>query len=328
MPGQLLRRRGPGSPDLQSLPYPDHRYCAGVPHSHLAIVSPCFTCIACTMKANETTVSELREEVAALKAEITLLKTTLRETQQAVAAKPTVMYSTVASRPSRSRSTANSKHDAPPRSRRAAARGGRANNQPNARETTTGVRANKESKSTQQGNRQPGTRSTQESGASHRAVKRVIVEGARRIWGTMKACPPSVVLNTIAKVTEIKEELRIRRKSKNLSGNKLVWWFVLHCNEEVLCKLDGKWEKVQAQTGWRLQCCYMPSETQPGPNDATTDPQHSPSIATTQLPPDPLDSSTHSCDDNPGEPGDQLETSNDAVSASKDALPSLQPRND
>jgi hypothetical protein len=48
----------------------------------------------------------------------------------------------------------------------------------------------------QQSNRQPGSH----TGASHRVMKRVIVEGARRIWGTMKACPPSVVLNTIAKL--------------------------------------------------------------------------------------------------------------------------------
>ena len=75
----------------------------------------------------------------------------------------------------------------------------------------------------------------------------------------MKAYPSSVVLGTIAKVTEIKNELRIKRKTRSLLGNKLIWWFVIHCDEEILRMLDTEWEKVHAQMGWSLQCCYMPS---------------------------------------------------------------------
>ena len=79
----------------------------------------------------------------------------------------------------------------------------------------------------------------------------------------MKACSPSIVLNTIAKVTQVQEELTIRQKSKSLPDNKFVWWFVLHSNEEVMYKLDAEWEKVQAQTGWKLQCYYMPCHIKP-----------------------------------------------------------------
>lgn len=54
-----------------------HHYCTGIPYSHLANMSPNFTCFACAMTANKIIVSELREEVAAMK-KITSLKKTLK----------------------------------------------------------------------------------------------------------------------------------------------------------------------------------------------------------------------------------------------------------
>lgn len=98
----------------------------------------------------------------------------------------------------------------------------------------------------------------------------------------MKACTSSVVLGTISKVTEVKDELRIKRKTRSLLGNKLIWWFVIHSDEEILCMLDTEWKKVHAQTGWSLQCCYMPSNNQSGSDNA--DPQNPPSTNTTSSP--------------------------------------------
>lgn len=93
-----------------------------------------------------------------------------------------------------------------------------------------------------------------------------MVEGARRIWGTLKNFPSTAVLGAISKLTEVKDSLQIRRKFKKLTGNKMLWWFVIHCEEEILCKLDAEWEKVKFQTGWTLQKCYKPAneEEQPG----------------------------------------------------------------
>ena len=68
-----------------------------------------------------------------------------------------------------------------------------------------------------------------------------------------------MVLGTIHKLSEVKENLQIKRKFKKLTGNKTLWWFVVHCQEEILCKLDTNWEKVNLQTGWTLQKCYMPA---------------------------------------------------------------------
>ena len=95
---------------------------------------------------------------------------------------------------------------------------------------------------------------------------KVVVEGARRIWGTLKNFPSTAVLGAISKLTEVKDSLQIRRKFKKLTGNKMLWWFVIHCEEEILCKLDAEWEKVKFQTGWTLQKCYKPAneEEQPG----------------------------------------------------------------
>jgi hypothetical protein len=78
----------------------------------------------------------------------------------------------------------------------------------------------------------------------------------------------------------------------------------------------------------------MPSEIQPSPNDANSDPQRyrSPTDATTNPPIDPLlESPTLSTesDGNSCEITDQPETSKDAATnASKDVLPPLQLRND
>lgn len=55
---------------------------------------------------------------------------------------------------------------------------------------------------------------------------------------------------------QINRNLQIKRKFKKLAGSKTLWWFVVHNQEEMLCKLDTDWEKVKLQTGWTLQKCY------------------------------------------------------------------------
>ena len=54
-----------------------HCYCAGVPRSRFADISSTFVCIPCALSLNNTVVTELRGEIAALKAEIVELRTAL-----------------------------------------------------------------------------------------------------------------------------------------------------------------------------------------------------------------------------------------------------------
>ena len=66
-------------------------------------------------------------------------------------------------------------------------------------------------------------------------------------------------------------------------------------------KLDVEWSRLK-QLGWKLQCCYMPSPTQPGLNDANFDSKQSPTDnsdppdATTRPASDLMDSSMRSSD--------------------------------
>ena len=54
-----------------------HCYCAGVPRSRFAAISSTFICIPCSLSLNNTVVTELRSEIAVLKAEMGELKTAL-----------------------------------------------------------------------------------------------------------------------------------------------------------------------------------------------------------------------------------------------------------
>ena len=54
-----------------------HCYCAGVPRSRFTDILSTFVCIPCSLSFNNTVVTELRSEIAALKAEIVELKTAL-----------------------------------------------------------------------------------------------------------------------------------------------------------------------------------------------------------------------------------------------------------
>ena len=81
----------------------------------------------------------------------------------------------------------------------------------------------------------------------------------RRIWNTMPTCTARAVATTISKTIPAKLDMQVKRKTKRLA-NKTIWWFFLHGNEGDLSLLDRDWEKVQHQTLWSLQNCYMSSD--------------------------------------------------------------------
>ena len=86
--------------------------------------------------------------------------------------------------------------------------------------------------------------------------KKDLVDGARRIWNTMPTCSARAVATTIAKLFPAKLDLQVKRKTKRLA-NKTLWWFVVHGSEGDLTLLERDWEKVQHQTLWSLQNCFM-----------------------------------------------------------------------
>ena len=59
-----------------------HCYCAGVPRRRFADILSTFVCIPCSLSLNNTVVTELRGEIAALKAEIVELRTALDSTNK------------------------------------------------------------------------------------------------------------------------------------------------------------------------------------------------------------------------------------------------------
>lgn len=56
------------------------------------------------------------------------------------------------------------------------------------------------------------------------STTKVYVEGARRIWGAYKLCTRAAIQNAISKLISIKINLQVKRKTKALPDNKIVWW--------------------------------------------------------------------------------------------------------
>lgn len=81
------------------------------------------------------------------------------------------------------------------------------------------------------------------------------------MWGTLKACSPSTISGTVSKLLPSGSRLRLRvkRKIREL-GPRCVWWFVVHGSESDLAILEKEWEKVNIQTSWVLEPCFMPKQ--------------------------------------------------------------------
>ena len=66
--------------------------------------------------------------------------------------------------------------------------------------------------------------------------------------------------------------LQIKRKTVlDVAGNVRRWWFVIHASEKVLLDLEGRWDQLQFQTGWKLEQCFKTVD----PVTSNVDPQTS-----------------------------------------------------
>ena len=65
-------------------------------------------------------------------------------------------------------------------------------------------------------------------------------------------------MQTICQLTGTsKEKLQIKHKFKRLHDNKTRWWHIVSGDEGDLDKLEGEWEAVKLQTGWKLEKCFV-----------------------------------------------------------------------
>ena len=87
---------------------------------------------------------------------------------------------------------------------------------------------------------------------------KIRVEGARRVWGTMKVTTVFTLMNALSKMFNA-TNLQIKRKTVlDNAGEVKRWWFIIHASESVLCNLDDTWEQLKLQTGWKLEPCFKP----------------------------------------------------------------------
>ena len=88
-----------------------------------------------------------------------------------------------------------------------------------------------------------------------KTTAKIQIEGARRVWGTMKV---TTITSLRSKFFPV-DSLNIKRKTVcDSDGQTKRWWFVLHASEDILQKLESKWEQIQLQTYWKLETCFMP----------------------------------------------------------------------
>ena len=219
-----------------------HRYCAGIPRTHYADISLQFVCLACAQKASDTTICELKNEVAALKAEVLLLKSAISERNAATteqgSSKPINVGPRWTEVVRRGKNTNTGRTNPPRRTR------------PESQDHAT---------------------TTTQVNQPNRA--RVMVPGVRRVWGTKKDASTTVVLHTISQLTKLDPEKRLTVKRKfqeGESGRRDRWWFLLRSSEAILCELESLWSCVSLQVGWKLEACTKPSNIENKENVGTT----------------------------------------------------------
>ena len=102
----------------------------------------------------------------------------------------------------------------------------------------------------------------------------VKVDGARKVWGTLKSCTAASVKSAISRVCN-NNTVKVKRKFKTGSSTQGIqarWWYILQDSEEALVSLESNWERLALQTSCRLATCYKPQlNDQPEAPESDTD---------------------------------------------------------
>ena len=203
-----------------------HRCCASVrseQHKLLTVSTEPFFCPTCGQEHNQAQIAELKNTVEALKLELSQLKKTFSDFQDRAAHPTSINSKSYAAAAAETRST---------KRRPTAARN---KSQPTHQSSKTPPVSTPS---------QPGNvPDVSNNAAINSAVQgnRVKVEGARRIWGTVKSCTMGTVRSVIQRFCKIESGLRVRRKISKSSSetNRIRWWFVLHGDETLLTSLES-----------------------------------------------------------------------------------------
>ena len=87
--------------------------------------------------------------------------------------------------------------------------------------------------------------------------ERVQVQGKQDL-GHTETCSSNAAMQTICQLTGTsKEKLQIKRKFKRLHDNKTCWWHIVSGDKGDLDKLEGEWEAVRLQMGWKLEKYFV-----------------------------------------------------------------------
>ena len=216
-------------------------YCAGVTveqYKELSGSDMPFLCVTCCRSHHERQISELRAEVEALRCELSELRSQIR---------------------SRPQIPSNMAEDC--------SRGGTVSEN-----GASGKLAEKKGRSTRHGAKrvtklvlrdhvtEDRPRAREIAGARDKSKVKTKVVGARRVWGTLRACTVSTVRSVIERICS-NNTIRLKQKTSERPGQSPVWWFVIHDSEESLEVLDSKWNLVHVQTNWKLENCYQTSDS-------------------------------------------------------------------
>ena len=212
-----------------------HRYCAGVTHYHyekLTTGAEPFVCMFCSLKTHRALVSQLQLEVENLKAELASTKTALQER--------TANLVTASTEPGKIPLTSLSWN---------VVAGRRAKRPPRKRTAAVDESTSKPDAAAMQSSR------------THRQRSRVVIPGARRIWGTMRTTTCTAVTNALKQLTTVDvTRLTVKRKFKAVANDPTrvhKWWFIVRGEEDLLQQVEGAWNTVAVQTAWKLEPAYM-----------------------------------------------------------------------
>ena len=116
--------------------------------------------------------------------------------------------------------------------------------------------------------------------SKHPPKKRVPVQGAMKVWGTLRSATPAVVANAIERLSNASfdpKSLRVKRKFKTTQdGSVKKWWFVIRGDVSVIHMLDQEWGNIANQTGWKLEQVYCYEDSIPACTLPAQQPQTSP----------------------------------------------------
>jgi len=246
-----------------------------------------FLCPSCTSSNQQAAIASLQNCLKALTDEVRSLKATVASIQTQVQSAPTA---TGRADTGETTATRNPAHHGP---------GKKASNG----ESWTTVVKKKKGTHRQKGNKNANkTRSVNLNSNAGPPKKRIPIENARKVWGTLKSANPSAITNAIERLipaSPLAKNLSVKRKYKAAQdGSVKKWWFVIRGSVSDIRLLDQEWAKVATQTGWKLEnvFCY---------DDIPEQPQVSPGFqfnANSAQQPSIENTASHSVDNNAEDP--------------------------